>query len=190
MTKPGKIIIISGPSGVGKDTIIRGILKKFPSLVMVKSYTTRPKRKSDEVGNRHFVSHEEFLKMIKDGKMIEYKEYCGNLYGRVRANIDKPLSDGRNIIMEVEVKGTLDYQKIFGSRVVAIFIKYENPSQFISRIKKNRPETSRKVLQDRKNSIRQEMKYEKYYNYSIINPEGQAKKAIVLVANILRNVLK
>ena len=65
MKKTPKIIIISGPSGSGKDTIIKGIMKKFPNLVMIKSYTTRPKRKSDEVGNRYFVSKEQFQKMIK-----------------------------------------------------------------------------------------------------------------------------
>lgn len=180
-----KIIIISGPSGVGKDTIIKGVLKRIPNLLVIKSYTTRAKRKSDEVGNRHFISHNEFEKLIAANKMIEYKEYCGNLYGRKKEDIIAPLEAGKNIIMEVEVQGTLNYQKLFGKRVISIFIKYENPQEFLSRIKKNRPETSAKELEIRQQSLKNEMAYEKYYNYSLINSHGHPEKAIEQVTKII-----
>ena len=190
MKKTPKIIIISGPSGSGKDTIIKGIMKKFPNLVMIKSYTTRPKRKSDEVGNRYFVSKEQFQKMIKHNKMIEYKKYCNNFYGRKKEDVEKILNQGKDIIMEVEVKGTLDYQKLYPDKVISIFIKYENPKQLIKRLKKNRPEISEKELQNRLKTMNKEMNYEKFYNYSIINVEGKPQEAINKVADIIRNVLK
>ena len=92
--------------------------------------------------------------------------------------------------MEVEVKGTLDYQKLYPDKVISIFIKYENPKQLIKRLKKNRPEISEKELQNRLKTMNKEMNYEKFYNYSIINVEGKPQEAINKVADIIRNVLK
>lgn len=183
--KEPKIFIISGPSGSGKDTVIRGILKKFPDLVMIKSYTTRAKRKSDEVGNRHFVNKIKFGQMIKNNEFLEYKKFCGNLYGRTKKDIVVPLKRGKNLIMEVDVKGTLDYQNIFGGRVVAIFVKYQNPQQLVKRIKKTRPEISQRDLANRLKIMAEELKYEKYYNHSVINPEGHPEKAIDKVSKII-----
>lgn len=185
-----KIIIISGPSGSGKDTVIRGILKKFPSLVMVKSYTTRPKRKSDEVGNRYFVNKIKFEQMIKNNEFLEYKKFCGNLYGRTKKDIMDLLEHGKYLIMEVDVKGTLDYQKIFDGRIVTIFVKYQNPQQLVKRIKKTRPEISQSDLANRLKTMAEELKYEKYYNHSVINPEGHPEKATEEVAKIIRGKLK
>lgn len=179
-----KIFIISGPSGVGKDTVIKGILKKFPDLVMVKSYTTRPPRKSDEVGNRIFVAKKQFKKMIKKGEMIEWQKVHSWYYGRKKEDILKPLNKGKSVIIEVDVVGAKDYKKIFPDAVL-IFIKYQKPAEFIQRLKENRPETSKKELEIRQKSLKKEIAFEKYYAYSVVNPEGHPEKALEKVSEII-----
>lgn len=199
--KQGRIFIISGPAGVGKDTIIKGILKKHPNFVMVKSYTTRPKRKSDEGGNRYFISEKEFKDMVKKGETIEWAKVHAWYYGRKKSDIVRHIQEGRNVIIEVDVQGALHYathprinadmnadQR--GKNIILIFIKYESPDKFIKRIKKTRPEISKEELAIRKKSMEKEMRYEKYYDYSVVNPEGHPEKAIEKVNEIITNQLR
>ena len=183
-----KIFIISGPSGVGKDTIIKGILKKYPDLVVVKSYTSRSKRKSDEVGNRKFISHKQFKKMIDNNEMIEYTEFCGNYYGRSKKDIEKVLQQNKNIILETDAIGVKNYKNLFPDKTISISIRYENPEQLMKRIEKNRPETSTKDLSWRLDTMKKEKKYDKYHNYKIINYEGKPQKAIEKVAKIIKTM--
>lgn len=183
----GKIFIISGPAGVGKDTIINGILKKYPDFIRVKSYTTRPPRKSDEVKNRIFVSEKEFKEMIEKGKMIEWQKVHDKwYYGRRRDDIVRPIECGKSVIMDVNVDGTIYFEKIM-PEVVSIFIKYEKPELFEKRLRANRPELTEQELQIRKKSFIREMTFEKYYDYSIINYEGYPKKAIKQILDIIAN---
>jgi len=184
----GKIFIVSGPSGVGKDTIIKEILKKFPELVMVKSYTTRPKRKSNEVGNRYFVSEEEFKKLIDRGELIEWAKVHKYYYGRKKNDIVRHIKKGVNVIIEVDVIGAMAYKKKFPNSVL-IFVKYEDPNKFIQRIKKNRPEITQEELKTRRKSMNKEMEYEKYYDYSVVNPEGYPERAIKKVEKIIRSAI-
>lgn len=184
----GKIFIISGPSGVGKDTVIKGILRKFLNFVMVKSYTTRPPRASDEVGNRVFVSEKEFKQMIKKREMLEWAKVHSWYYGRKNDDIVRHLKQGKNVIMDMDVKGAVSCKKMM-PEVVSIFIKYENPDCFIKRLRKNRPEISAAELKTRAESMQKEMKYEKYYDYSVVNPEGQPQKTIETVAKIMKKYI-
>lgn len=200
----GTILIISGPAGVGKDTIIKGIIKKHPEFVMVKSYTTRPPRESDEAGNRFFVSEKEFKEMIKKGEMIEWQKVHDKwYYGRRQDDIVRHIKKGESVIMDVNVDGTLAYKARGLTRklnimrtdaekfpeVVTIFIKYEKPELFETRLKTNRPEISDKELQTRKASFIREMTFEKFYDYSIINHEGHPEKAIGQVLKIIFKII-
>lgn len=181
----GKIFIISGPSGVGKDTIIKGVMRKLPDLIMVKSYTTRPPRQSDEAGNRIFVSEEKFKEMIKNGEMIEWQKVHDKwFYSRRRDDVMKPIKKGKNVIMDVNVDGTVYYEKIM-PEVVSIFIKYESPDLFENRLRKYRPEITQEELETRKKSFKHEMTFEKYYDYSVINPENQPEKTINVILSII-----
>jgi guanylate kinase len=202
MSNQGKIFIISGPSGVGKDTIIKGILKKYPDFIMVPSYTTRPPRKSNEVGNRIFVTKKEFKDMIKAGEMIEWQKVHNHYYGRKLDDIVRHINNGKNVIMDVNVDGTLEYknktmQNLINktrnhaekqySNVITIFIKYEKPELFESRLKINRPEITDEELQIRKEGFKREMTFEKYYDYLIINYENHVEKAIEQIVKIINN---
>ncbi len=190
ITNKTKIFIISGPSGVGKDTVIKGIRKLIPELNLVKSYTTRTKRASDEVGNRKFISEKEFLKMIKNNELIEYTNFCGNYYGRNKKDIQKLLDNNKNIILETDAIGVKNYKEIFPKNTISISIRYENQNKLEKRIKKNRPETSTKDLSWRIKTMKKEKKFDKYHDYKVINFEGKPKKAINKVAEIIRGVLE
>lgn len=183
----GRVFIISGPSGVGKDTIIKGIMQKLPDLIMVKSYTTRPPRQSDEVRNRVFVSEKEFKEMIEKGELIEWQKVHDKWnYGRKKDDIVRHTVNGKNVIMDVNVDGTLIYKRTLPN-VTAFFIKYEEPELFEKRLRANRPELTEQELQIRKKSFTREMTFEKYYDYSIINYEGHPEKAINQILDIIAN---
>lgn len=183
--KKGKIFIISGPAGVGKDTIIKGVIKNHPDFMLVKSYTTRPKRISDEAGNRIFVSVNKFKKMIANNEMIEWAKVHSWYYGRKKDNIVRHIEKGDNVIIEVDVKGTATYQKIM-PEVISIFIKYEDITDFTHRLKINRPEMTNSELQIRRQSMISELQYQKYYNYVVVNPENHPEKAIEKVEKIIQ----
>lgn len=187
--KKGKIFIISGPAGVGKDTIIKGILKKYPDFVMVKSYTTRPKRKSDEAGNRVFVGTREFEKMIANNEMLEWAKVHLWYYGRKKNDIVRHIKKGDNVIMDVDVLGAVTYEKIM-PEVISIFVNYENVGDFTCRLKTNRPEITDSELKIRRQSMIRELKYQKYYDYTIINFEGHPEKAVKKVEKIIRSVIE
>jgi guanylate kinase len=186
----GKLFIISGPSGVGKDTVIKGIIKIYPNFALIKSYTTRPKRLSNEVGNRIFVSVEKFKEMIKNNEFIEWAKVHNWYYGRSKEDVINALSNGKNIIIDVDVQGAITYKKYIPN-LKSIFIKYENVSNFTRRLISNRPEITQEELSVRKRSLESEMKYEKQYDYSIINLENQQQKTIETVAKIIKdNIIK
>ncbi|EKD56637.1 MAG: hypothetical protein ACD_58C00131G0012 [uncultured bacterium] len=204
--KLGKIFIIAGPAGVGKDTIIKGILGKYPNFVMVPSYTTRPPRVSNEVGNRIFVTEKEFKDMIKAGEMIEWQRVHDKwYYGRKTSDIVRHTNVGQNVIMDVNVDGTLEYKRKLTQNfrvgktqidandllpktdVTTFFIKYEKTELFEKRLKTNRQEITKEELQTRKESFIREMTFEKYYDHSIINYEGHPEKAIDQILDIIAN---
>lgn len=203
--KNGNIFIIAGPAGVGKDTIIKGILQKYPDFIMVPSYTTRPPRVSNEVGNRIFVTEKEFKDMIKKDEMIEWQLVHDKwYYGRKKNDIVRHTDYGQTVIMDVNVDGTLAYNahkftqnlankktqtdtKNDSPKIVTFFIKYEKPELFETRLKTNRPEITDEELQTRKESFVREMTFEKYYDYSVINYEGHLEKAINQISKIIFN---
>jgi len=190
MSEKNKIFIVAGPAGVGKDTIICKISQKYPKLIMVPSYTTRPPRKSNEVGNRIFVSENEFKKMISKNEMIEWKRVHDKwYYGRRKRDIVRHIDKGQNIIMEASVDGVLSYKKKFPN-VISIFVKYEKPELFEIRLNKNRPEITDCELRARKFSFSHEMLFEKYFDYSIINYENNPMIAVNNVAKIIESCLK
>ena len=104
--KTGMLIVLSGPSGVGKDSVLKLILKERKDLRLSISYTTRLPRSGEVDGvDYHFVSKQEFEKLIDNGEMLEYATYCGNYYGTRSFEIDKELESGNSVILEIEVQG-------------------------------------------------------------------------------------
>lgn len=185
MNKQGKIFVISGPSGVGKGTIVEVILKNSAlNLYWAKSYTTRSKRESDKTENHYiFVDENKFHQLEKEGEIIESNLYNGSWYGSSKKEIDKALQNGKNVLKEVEVNGGTAYKKIYPDAIL-IFVKAD-----LADIKNrliSRGQNTKEEIEVRLETAKEELKYEKEYNYSVINPEGKPEKAIEEVGKIIK----
>lgn len=105
-TENGLLLVISGPSGVGKTTITRAVERSIPGAVFSVSATTRPRTEVDVEGaDYRFVTDAEFDRMVRDGEFLEHAVYAGNKYGTLRAPVDAHLSRGRLVILEIDVQG-------------------------------------------------------------------------------------
>jgi len=181
----GKLFILSGPSGVGKGTIVEAILKK-PNLNLywAKSYTTRPERESDKTENHYiFIDKAKFKELENSGEIIESNFFNDNYYGSSKSEIDKALSAGKNILKEVDINGGLAYKKLYPEAIL-IFIKADL-ADIKSRLI-NRGQNTDTEIAARLKTAQKELVYEKEYHYSVINPEGHPEKAIEEVEKILQ----
>jgi len=121
-TTRGKLIIISGPSGVGKSTITRALLERLANTYLSVSLTTRPQAASEQDGREYwFVSREEFHQRIEEGTLLEYAEVFGNLYGTPRDKTEEALCAGRTVILEIDVQGAKQVKEIY-PQATMIFI--------------------------------------------------------------------
>lgn len=121
----GKLIIISAPSGCGKSTIINELLKEDLNLEFSISATNREPRRGEKNGvNYYFISLKEFKKAIENDELIEYEEvYPGRFYGTFKKEVDRIRNAGRNVIMDIDVKGGINVKKQFAGNALSIFIK-------------------------------------------------------------------
>ncbi|OHB85791.1 MAG: guanylate kinase, partial [Planctomycetes bacterium RBG_19FT_COMBO_48_8] len=118
----GKVVIVSGPSGVGKSTICKEILKKLDYIYLSVSVTTRPKSKTEVDGQDYwFISEEEFQERIDKGLLLEHAEVFGHLYGTPKDKVDEALQAGKVVILEIDVQGATKAKIVFPDAVM-IFI--------------------------------------------------------------------
>jgi len=120
--KKGRIVIVSGPSGVGKSTICKEVMKRIENAYLSVSVTTRGKSESEVDGNDYwFITEDEFQERIKKGLLLEYAEVFGNLYGTPKDKVDEALARGRTVILEIDVQGAKQAKAKY-SEAVMIFI--------------------------------------------------------------------
>jgi guanylate kinase len=101
-----KVFVITGPSGVGKGTLIRALFDRIPSLELSVSATTRPPRPGEQDGVAyHFLSHAQFEQRVEGGDFVEHAEYSGNRYGTLRSELESRVSEGVPVVLEIEVQG-------------------------------------------------------------------------------------
>lgn len=122
--KRGKLVILSAPSGAGKTTIMKRIVKAFPELEFSISATSREPRHNECDGtDYYFLSPEEFKKFVKEDKFAEWEEvYAGTCYGTLRSELERIWGKGNTIIFDVDVKGGINLKNIFGGSALSVFI--------------------------------------------------------------------
>lgn len=180
----GRLFIISGPSGVGKGTIIEDVAKN-PSnnLYWAKSYTTRLERESDKSEDHYiFIDEKKFKNLEKTGEILESNYYNNSWYGSSKSEIDNALGDGKNVLKEIEVNGAMRFKKLLPEAVL-IFIKA--PITDIHKRLISRGQNTDAEIKERLNTCKKELAYEKEYDYCIINPEGHPEEAIEEVEKII-----
>ena len=110
----GKLIVLTGPSGVGKGTLVRSLLARHPQLYLSVSATTRTPRPGEINGkDYYFVSRQDFEAMVKGGQLLEWAEYADNYYGTPRSKVEEQINQGRSVLLEIEVVGARAIKQVF-----------------------------------------------------------------------------
>jgi guanylate kinase len=166
----GNLIIISSPSGGGKGTLIKEILKTTPAIGYSVSYTTRAAREGEEHGRDYlFVSYQEFSDLIKKGEFLEYAEVHGNFYGTSKTRVNHETDAGRDVILEIDVQGAENILRDF-PEAVSIFILPPSFEILRERLTTRATETNENLALRLKNSFGEVQKF-KEFQYVVVNDE-------------------
>jgi guanylate kinase len=179
----GRLVIISGPSGVGKTTICKEVAEKTGAFLSV-SMTTRPRTEKEVEGVEYqFVSRDEFEKQIEQGRFLEYAEVFGNLYGTPKEPIDKALGQGRTVILQIDVQGARQVKKIYPEAIM-IFILPPDQRELANRLTE-RGRDEAEVAQERLDGASSEIAAAwQYYENMVINDKlEQAINEVVQIIN-------
>ena len=164
----GKTFIISGPSGVGKSTVLKELFQDRDDLYFSVSATTRPPRPGEINGvHYHFTDVDEFRKMISEDAFLEYAEYVGNFYGTPKAPVEKWLEEGRDVVLEIEVQGGRQIKKV-APDCVSLFILPPSLKVLEKRLRGRGTETE-EVIEKRLAAAADEIRCVKDYDYAVIN---------------------
>lgn len=171
MNEFGKLVVISGFSGSGKGTIIKALLENYSNdYVLSVSATSRLPREGEEEGVHYFFkTRTEFESMIQNRELIEYAEYVGNYYGTPKKYVEEMLSQGKNVILEIEVQGGSQIKKLYPEALM-MFIMPPSVLELKQRLL-NRGSESEEVIQHRLAQANKELEYISGYDYMIINRE-------------------
>lgn len=182
------IFIISGPSGVGKNTLIEG-LRKYLSIERVITTSTRPMRPENSQGNPYyFISREEFISRREKGEFIEWAEqYNGNLYGVTREEVELIKESGKIGIWEVEWQGVIAIKKIY-PKIPAIFLNA--PMDVLEKRIRRRDDATEKYVKERMEYTKKWMKRTDIYDYVVVNEEGKLDEAVKEVVEIIKSNMK
>ncbi len=164
------LVIISGPSGVGKTTIIKAVLAKRKDIIFSVSCTTRPRRPSEVHGKDYFfVTEDEFRSMIRRGEFIEWAEVHGYLYGTPRIFIEKAFKEGKSVLLDIDVQGAMKVMENFKDGVF-IYVAPPDLKSLEERLRKRKTE-SEEDLKKRLEDARWELKFIDKFQYLIINKD-------------------
>ena len=185
--KPHLVIVISGPSGSGKSTVIDTLCRADATLHLSVSATTRKPRPREVDGvDYHFLSTAEFEKFIQQDRFLEWAEYGGNRYGTLKSEIADAREAGKDSILEIEVKGSLEIrtQDLAPARSILIFIIPPSFATLEKRLR-SRDTESESELKQRLDIAKSEVLEIEHYDYWVSNPQGGIKRAVQQIRAII-----
>ncbi len=183
MNKKGTLVLFSGPSGVGKDTVLEVVLNKNRDLQKSISLTTRDIRENEMDGkDYYFITQSAFDEMVKNNEVLEFAQYGKNFYGTPKAPIDKWLSEGKTIILKIEVQGAKKIKELYPD-AVGIFIMPPSMEELEKRLRLRGTE-SEDDIKRRLDIAKNEMEKSVDYDYLVVNDE------IDLASNNVLDIVK
>jgi len=186
--RKGLIIIISGPSGVGKTTLFKKLQKVAPELKYSISYTTRKPRKNEVHSKDYFfVTEDEFKQMIKSKKFLEWAIVHNNYYGTLKKFVDDTISQGKDVILAIDVQGARKIKKIYPKNLVLIFILPPSWEELRTRLYA-RAKDNLKTIKLRLQNAKKELRYITDYDYLVIN--DKITTAVKKIKEIINSVHK
>lgn len=189
MTK-GKLIIFSAPSGSGKSTIVNWLMQEHAELNLSFSIscTSRPPRGTEKDGVEYFfLTPEEFRKRIDNGEFVEYEEvYPNRFYGTLKAQIEKQLEAGQNVVLDVDVKGGINIKKQYGNQALSVFIQPPSVDELRKRLEL-RATDSPEAIRSRLAKAEYEMSFSSQFDVIVVNDDLNAAKMQAL--NILQQFI-
>lgn len=185
----GRGIIVTAPSGSGKTTIVRHLLKAFPELAFSVSATTRSRRKHETDGSDyHFLSDDDFEKRVEAGGFIEWEEvYPGKRYGSLKSEVERHYDDGKVMIFDVDVKGALRLKEYFGNKALSLFVRPPSFEALRERLWSRGTEGIEELTQ-RLGRAQDELTFQDRFDAVIVNDD--LDKALAAADELVRRWLK
>jgi guanylate kinase (EC 2.7.4.8) len=179
---PGLLIVLSGPAGVGKGSVIKRAKELTDNLYTSVSATSRKPRPGEIDGVHYFFkTRQQFEAMIRENRLVEWVEYCGNYYGTPKEYVTRELEKGRNIILEIEVEGSMKIKEMFRDAVLCFIV----PPSFeeLERRLRGRKTEDEETIRRRLDRAREEFRYIPKYDYVILNDtvEEAARRFVAII---------
>ena len=175
----GRLIVVSGPSGAGKDTLIGEALDAIPELALIASATTRRSREGEVDGRDHvFLSREEFERWIREDRLLEWAEYSGNLYGTPKKSVEELLQKGRSVILRIELQGARQIKERRPDAVM-VFVRAPSLEETRRRLEGRATETSESV-ETRMATAVKEIAARDEFDHEVVNGDReQARRQMI-----------
>ena len=176
--KPGMLMVVSGPAGVGKGTLVKQLMTQRDQVVLSVSATTRMPRPGETDGVQYwFKDRQEFESMIRASQLLEWVEYCGNYYGTPVGHVRSCIAEGKVVILEIEVEGALNIRKQFPESVL-VFVLPPDLAELEERLKGRGTETP-EVIRRRLSRAEEEFAFLPQYDYFVINDQVDAASDVM-----------
>lgn len=181
----GILLVVSGPAGSGKGTVLKILMEKSDEFVYSVSATTRAPRPGEVNGvNYHYITREDFEDRIKNGGMLEYTEYCENYYGTPKKEAEAVLASGKNLILEIEVEGAENVKRLYPESVLVMLLP---PSFAVQEARlRGRNTEPEDVIRKRLERTKEEIPRVSGYDYIVYNYDGGAEKTAEDIISIVR----
>ncbi len=177
----GILLIISGPSGAGKGTVVSKLKEKSGYSLSISATTRKPRQNEIDGVHYFFKSKEEFEKMIEDKKLLEYADFCGNYYGTPTDFVNKRIENNKTVILEIEIQGALQVKSIYPEAVL-IFLTPPSMDELEKRLVGRATETPEKIELRLKRAVEEIDNIDKY-DYIVIN--DSVERAVVDIEHIV-----